>query len=161
MWHISDRASPEQRSDPAIVVQDRDAVDSAPHVALKPGGTHGAGSCEGLERVLGGMRPSAPVGEQDWVGGPFGGGGHRPSLPVGHPSTRRIVIVIVDGGWVLVALGLVLAVVATSHLSALLARELAATTESLARLERLSVAVGDLARSTERFGIGVARVGRR
>ena len=87
----------------------------------------------------------------------------RSAGPVGHTSTRRIVIVIVivDGGWVLVALGLVLAVVATSHLSALLARELAATTESLARLERLSVAVGDLARSTERFGIGVARVGRR
>ena len=85
----------------------------------------------------------------------------RSAGPVGHTSTRRIVIVIVDGGWVLVALGLVLAVVATSHLSALLARELAATTESLARLERLSVAVGDLARSTERFGIGIARVGRR
>ena len=83
----------------------------------------------------------------------------RSAGPVGHTSTRRILIV--DGGWVLVALGLVLAVVATSHLSALLARELAATTESLARLERLSVAVGDLARSTERFGIGVARVGRR
>ena len=66
-----------------------------------------------------------------------------------------------DGGWVLVALGLVLAVVATSHLSALLAHELAVTTESLAQLGRLSVAVGDLARSTERFGIGVARVGRR
>ena len=74
VWHISDRAPPEQRSDPAIVVQDRDAVGGAPHVALKPGGTHGAGSCEGLERVLGGMRPSAPVGEQDRVGGPFGGG---------------------------------------------------------------------------------------
>jgi len=85
----------------------------------------------------------------------------RSAGPVGHPSTRRIVIVIVDGGWVLVALGLVLAVVATSHLSALLARELAATTESLAQLGRLSVAVGDLARSAERFGVGVARVGRR
>jgi len=83
----------------------------------------------------------------------------RSAGPVGHPSTRRIVIVIVDGGWVLVALGLVMLVVATSRLSALLARELAATTESLARLERLSVAVGDLARSTERLGIGVARVG--
>ena len=68
---------------------------------------------------------------------------------------------IVDGGWVLVALGLVMLVVATSRLSSLLARELAATTESLARLERLSVAVGDLARSTEGFGVGVARVGRR
>ena len=66
-----------------------------------------------------------------------------------------------DGGWVLVPLGLVVAVVASSHLSALLARELAATTESLARLGRLSVAVGDLARSAERFGVGVARVGRR
>ena len=87
----------------------------------------------------------------------------RSAGPVGHTSTRRIVIVIVivDGGWVLVALGLVLAVVATSHLSALLARELAATTESLARLGHLSVAVGDLARSAERFGVGVARVGRR
>ena len=83
----------------------------------------------------------------------------RLAVPVDHPSTRRIVIV--DGGWVLVALGLVLAVVATSHLSALLALELAATTESLARLGRLSVAVGDLARSAERFGVGVARVGRR
>ena len=70
-------------------------------------------------------------------------------------------IVIVDGGWVLVAVGLVMSVVATSHLSALLARELAATTESFARLGRLSVAVGDLARSAERFAIGVARVGRR
>ena len=68
---------------------------------------------------------------------------------------------IVDGGWVLVPLELVVAVVASSHLGALLARELAATTESLARLGRLSVAVGDLARSAERFGVGVARVGRR
>ena len=72
-----------------------------------------------------------------------------------------IVIVIVDGGWVVVALGLVLAVVVTSHLSALLVRELAATIESLARLGRLSVAVGDLARSAEQFGVGVAWVGRR
>ena len=85
----------------------------------------------------------------------------RSAGPVGHTSTRRIVIVIVDGGWVLVALGLVMLVVATSRLSSLLARELAATTESLARLGRLSVAVGDLARSAERFGVGVARVGRR
>ena len=66
-----------------------------------------------------------------------------------------------DGGWVLVALGLLLAVVVTRHLSALLARELATTTESLVRLGRLSLAVDDLARSAERFGVGVARVDRR
>ena len=66
-----------------------------------------------------------------------------------------------DGGWVLVALGLVLAVVATRPLSALLAHALAVTAASLAPLGRLSVAVGDLARSAERFGVGVARVGRR
>ncbi len=52
-----------------------------------------------------------------------------------------------DGGLVLVALGLVMLVIATSHHSA--------------RLGRLRVAVGDLARSAERFGVGVARVGRR
>ena len=51
-----------------------------------------------------------------------------------------------DGGWVLVALGLVMSVVATNHQSALLAREMAATSVSLARLGRLRVAVGDLAR---------------
>ena len=66
-----------------------------------------------------------------------------------------------DGGWVLVTLGLVMSVVVTNHQSALLAREMAATSESLARLGRLSVAVGDLARSAERFGVGVARVDRR
>ncbi len=66
-----------------------------------------------------------------------------------------------DGGWVLVALGLVMSVVATNHQSALLARKMAATSVSLARLGRLRVAVGDLARSTEGFGVGVARVGRR
>jgi len=83
----------------------------------------------------------------------------RSAGPVGHPSTRRLVIM--DGGWVLVALGLVMSVVATNHQSALLAREMAATSVSLARLGRLRVAVGDLARSTEGFGVGVARVGRR
>ena len=64
---------------------------------------------------------------------------------VDHTSTRRIVIV--DGGWFLVALGFVLAVVATSHLNA--------------RLGRLSMAVGYLARTADRYGVDVARVGRR
>ena len=66
-----------------------------------------------------------------------------------------------DGGWVLDTLGLVMSVVVTSHQSALLAREMASTSESLARLGRLRVAVGDLAHSAEGFGVGVVRVGRR
>ncbi len=99
------------------------------------------------------------IGSEDPSAGSDTGPVCRAAGPVGHPSTRRIVIV--DGGWVLVALGLVLAVVATSHLSVLLARELAATTESLARLGRLRVAVDDLAHSAEGFGVGVVRVGRR
>ncbi len=63
----------------------------------------------------------------------------------------------VDGAWLLVAFGLVSAVVAVARLSLLLTRELVMTAESVSRLGRLSVATGDLVRSARRLGIPVGR----
>jgi hypothetical protein len=64
----------------------------------------------------------------------------------------------VDGAWLLAAFGLVAVVVAVARLSLVLIRELVLVAESLSRLGRLSVAVGDLARSVRRLDVGpVAR----
>ena len=59
-----------------------------------------------------------------------------------------------NGAWILVAFGLVAAVVAVARLSLVLIRELVLVAESLSRLGRLSVAVGDLARSVRRLDVG-------
>jgi len=67
----------------------------------------------------------------------------------------------VDGVWLLVAFGLVAAVVAVARLSLVLTRELVLAAESLSRLGRLSLAVRDLVRSARRLSVDVGPVGRR
>ena len=59
-----------------------------------------------------------------------------------------------DGAWLLAAFGLVAVAVAVARLSLVLTRELVLVAESLSRLGRLSVAVGDLARSVRRLDVG-------
>ena len=48
-----------------VVVEHGLAVGGQPHVALEPGGAQPHGQREGLQRVLGGVGPGAPVGEAD------------------------------------------------------------------------------------------------
>jgi len=72
--------------------------------------------------------------------------------PSYEATTPRLVDV--DGAWLLAAFGLVAVVVAVARLSLVLTRELVLVAESLSRLGRLSVAVGDLARSVRRLDVG-------
>ena len=66
-----------------------------------------------------------------------------------------------NGAWLLVAFGLVAAVVAVARLSLVLTRDLVLAAESLSRLGRLSVAVRDLVRSARHLSVDVGPVGRR
>jgi hypothetical protein len=76
-----DRATPQSRADPPVVVQYRNPVGRTPHVALETCGAHSDRRLEGLEGVLRSMRTASPVGEQDRLEGPLSGMGHGSSLP--------------------------------------------------------------------------------
>ncbi len=66
-----------------------------------------------------------------------------------------------NGAWILVAFGLVAAVVAVARISLVLTRDLVLAAESLSRLGRLSVSVRDLVRSARHLSVDAGPVGRR
>ena len=71
--------------DHAVVVEHGLAVGGEPHVALQPGRPEAHGEAEGLEGVLGGVGPGAPVGEADRGVGARGGGA-RPQHAASGPG---------------------------------------------------------------------------
>ena len=62
-----DRPPPPADPHHAVVVEHGDAVGGQPDVALETGRAETKAQREGIERVLGGMGASAPVGERDRV----------------------------------------------------------------------------------------------